>query len=292
MEYINNIIKLIHKRHSVRNFSLRIIEKEKIQEISEFFNSNKKGPLGSDVRFQIIDGSAYTENELKKLGTYGLMKGANMYISGAVNRNKYAMEDFGYCMEKNILKATSLGLGTCWQGGTLNRSAFAKKMEISGNEIIAAVSPLGYAEDKNTFKGQMASFTMGSNKRKKVKEIFFDSNINIPLNVNEHQKFAIVLDCVRWSPSAGNMQPWRIIKENFKYHFYLKENSNYNNDNHFQWFFRGKGNKLQNIDMGIAMAHFELAATDLGLGGKWILSEPELDKGNLKYIVSWVSDAN
>jgi hypothetical protein len=39
------------------------------------------------------------------------------------------------------------------------------------------------------------------------------------------------------------------------------------------------------------MAHFDLATTELGLYGKWQILEPNLNKGNkgnLKYIVSWI----
>ena len=47
---------------------------------------------------------------------------------------------------------------------------------------------------------------------------------------------------------------------------------------------------LQRVDMGIAMCHFEMTANELGIEGKWVLSDP----GNInipqdtEYIVSWV----
>jgi nitroreductase len=279
------VIDTIQKRYSVRNYNGRRIENEKIHQIREYLDSNKKGPLGSDVRFQIVDGSSYNAHELKKLGTYGLIKGARVFIAGTVNRNKYAMEDFGYCMEKNILMVTDLGIGTCWLGGTLNRSAFAAKLNIADNETIAAVSPIGYAESKNTIKGNIATLIMRSKKRKPVNRIFFNDNINNPLNLEECGDFATVLECVRRAPSAGNMQPWRVIKENHRFHFFLHEKVGYNNHRRYE------GVRLQNIDMGIAMAHFDLAASELGLSGKLQIVDPTLENGNLQYIASWVPDA-
>lgn len=96
---------------------------------------------------------------------------------------------------------------------------------------------------------------------------------------------ATVLECVRIAPSAGNFQPWRIIMENDCFHFFLYEKVWYNNHKRYE------GARLQNIDIGIAMAHFDLAASELGLSGKWQISAPNLEKGILKYIVSWVSDS-
>lgn len=90
---------------------------------------------------------------------------------------------------------------------------------------------------------------------------------------------------VRLAPSASNKQPWRIVKETGRdvFHSYLKENPIYN---------RILGEiKIQNLDLGIAMCHFELAARELGLKGSWeITGGTKLEtKGNeLKYIVSWI----
>ena len=47
---------------------------------------------------------------------------------------------------------------------------------------------------------------------------------------------------------------------------------------------------LQRVDMGIAMCHFELAAQELGLKGRWMVKEPEIEKPDslTEYAVSWV----
>jgi hypothetical protein len=42
--------------------------------------------------------------------------------------------------------------------------------------------------------------------------------------------------------------------------------------------------------MGIAMSHFELAAGELGLEGRWEVKEPQIQKpdASIEYIASWV----
>ena len=49
------------------------------------------------------------------------------------------------------------------------------------------------------------------------------------------------------------------------------------------------GVSLQDIDMGIAMCHFEVAMRELNQRGHWkILQAPQ--QGFLEYIVSWVGE--
>ena len=50
-------------------------------------------------------------SNLKNLGTYGIIKGARQFIIGTVKKQPKAIEDYGYCMENNILTAT----GTDWR---------------------------------------------------------------------------------------------------------------------------------------------------------------------------------
>ena len=279
---MESILDIIQKRHSVRSYSDREIEKNKIIELQQYFNSNRKGPFGSSVRFQLVNASSYNEDELKKFGTYGMIRGARSYIVGTVLPNDYALEDFGYCMEKNILRAIGLGLGTCWLGGSLNRRTFAETMGIRKDEIIAAVTPVGYPEpgSKGTLVSRMIVFGIGSKKRKAFEDIFYNTD-GKPLTSKNCENYTAALEAVRLGPSAGNLQPWRIVKENdkFNFHFYMEENTAYN---------KSRDVHLQNIDMGIAMCHFELAAKELNLKGKWEIDKPLIDMNRLKYTVSWM----
>ncbi len=277
---MENALKMINQRYSVRNYLDKEIEGKKQKAIKEFFANNTKGPMGNEVRVNLIHTSEYDENEVKSLIKYGIIKGAKTYMMGAVKSGTYAMEDFGYVMEKHILMLTQLGLGTCWLGGTFKRGSFAKKMNLAEGEVLPGISPIGYAAEKRTTRENVLRGLIGANKRKKTEELFFDNSYNVPLNLDEIGKYSEVLEAVRLGPSASNKQPWRIIKDaKGAYHMYLDENERYNN--------AIEGIKIQNIDMGIAMCHFEFAAKELNLPGQWVVSEPELDGGKFKYIVTW-----
>ncbi|MCJ7805920.1 MAG: nitroreductase, partial [Clostridia bacterium] len=63
------------------------------------------------------------------------------------------------------------------------------------------------------------------------------------------------------------------------FHLYLKENAIYNR-------LLGKI-RIQYIDMGIAMCHFEMVAREQGLPGSWTVNRPALDLSGLQYIATW-----
>jgi nitroreductase len=136
-----SIIETIKERTSCRTYSDRPIEPDKTEALKTFLKANTTSPFGSEIRFQLLNFNELGMSETRIPGTYGVIKGARQFMAGAVRNRPNAMEDYGYCMEKNILKATSLGLGTCWLGGTFNRSGFAVKMNLADAELLPSVIP-------------------------------------------------------------------------------------------------------------------------------------------------------
>jgi nitroreductase len=247
-----------------------------------YFQENIRGPFGNTLRYDLIDLTEAERAEMKSLGTYGVIKGASLFIAGAVTRGARAMEDFGFGMERNILFATALGLGTCWLGGTLNRAGFARKIGLSSEEFMPAVSPVGYPAEKRSMTDRAFRFMAKSDKRKPWAELFFDKMPGNPLPRETAAALGEVLESVRIGPSASNRQPWRIIRQGASHHFFLARTPGYN---------KMTGEiRLQEVDMGIALCHFELAATELGIGGSWRQAKPELDAGTWEYVVSWATE--
>jgi nitroreductase len=129
----------------------------------------------------------------------------------------------------------------------------------------------------------MFRFVAASDKRKPWHELFYLHDIDTFLDKKNSGNFDTPLECVRIAPSASNKQPWRIIqgRDQKAFHFYLKRTSGYENI--------VKDIKLQNVDMGIAMCHFDLSARELGLQGGWSVNDPQIKKDNMEYIVSWIA---
>jgi len=281
---MKNAIEQIKKRRSIRTYDDTPIEKEKIEELKDFLLQNVKGPFGNTVRFEVVDASEAEKDELKKLGTYGNIRGARIFLAGTVRKGTRSMEDFGYCMENLILKATELGIGTCWLGGSLNRSTFADKLKTNADEVIPAITPLGYAADKRWIMDRVIRTMSKGSARKHFGVIFFNADWNTPLEQVVCGQYSEVLEAIRLAPSASNKQPWRILKEKDKniFHFYLKENKIYNN--------ALKDIKIQNLDMGIAMCHLEMSVAELGLKGSWQPMKQTIGSKDLEYITSWIGD--
>jgi nitroreductase len=273
-------IETIKKRVSCRSFDGRSLDDNMKEKLRTFFRENTRGPFGNALRFELIDLTEAERAELKSLGTYGVIKGAALFIAGAVVKGARAMEDFGYGMERNILFAATLSLGTCWLGGTLNRAGFVRKIRLSSEEFMPAISPVGYAAEKRSLTDRAFRFMAKSDKRKPWEELFFDEKPGNPLVKDKTGAFEQALESVRIGPSASNRQPWRIIREGASWHFSLARTPGYD---------KMLGEiRLQEVDMGIALCHFELAAQELKIRGSWKEAKPAFDAGTLEYVVSWV----
>lgn len=262
------ISEIIKKRHSVRSYDNRELSKETMEELYNYLNeiNNSKGIFGGSVRVELVQ--KHAEEKEVKLGTYGVIKGANYYLAVAYKNNDYALEDLGFLFEKVILYCTSLGLGTVWLGGTFNKSNFSEAIQLNKDEKLPIVAPVGIEAEKKSIIAKV--FGGSSSKRKDFSQIFFNENFNTPLTYEEAKDYGEVLEMVRIAPSAMNKQPWRILKEGNSYHIYSE----------------GKA-EINRIDIGICMCHFYLCAKEKKLKGEFkVLNNKISDK--YKYVVSWV----
>lgn len=271
----------IKKRYSVRTYKpVEIPDDIKIKLKS--FSDKIEGPFGIKTRFSIIEDSNISEKTGGKIGTYGVIKGAKSYIAGTVKKGEHCMEELGFEMEAVILYAASMGVGTCWLGGTFKRSEFAKRMNLGEDEILPTITPIGYAADKKSITESLMRSLAKSNSRKEWNEIFFKDGFNTPLNEKEAGRYYQAFEAVRIAPSASNKQPWRIVKKEKSYHFYLYAAKGYSDR---------LGFNIQKIDMGIAMCHFEMTLKELGIDGKWFVDKEDSSigkNGGFEYIATWI----
>jgi len=279
MKFATSVIDIITKRKSVRTYTNTVFSTEILEKVKTILESYSVGYFGNKVTFSLIEKDFAKANQKLKLGTYGFISGAKYFIAGEVKKNDHAFEDCGYLLEKIILHLTELNIGTCWLGGTFSRNEFAVALNSDADTIIPAITPLGYATESKSIKENLIRLGAKADKRKAWSELFYDTNFATLLTNEAAGVFGKPLEMVRWAPSASNKQPWRILKNGNTFHFYLKRTPGYN-----KYF---KEIDLQKIDMGIAMAHFELACEELGLKGHWVINNPFILSRELEYVVSW-----
>jgi len=281
-----SILDVIRARSSWRGYDGRPLELGDRARLAEFIAALGPGPFGGLVRLQLVEASAEDRAELKKLGTYGMVRGARTFLAGAIKQAPMDMEDYGYVLERAILEATALGLGTCWLGASFNRSGFARAVNLAEGETLPAVSPVGYVAASRTAVDAVTRFFARAKKRKPSRELFFDGGFATPLAAEAAGPYAEALEMVRLAPSASNRQPWRLVKEAGRdiYHLFLSRSAVYS-----RFSASVAGADLQRVDMGIACCHFELAARALGLAGKWErLAPPALElPARTTYVATW-----
>ena len=85
-------------------------------------------------------------------------------------------------------------------------------------------------------------------------------------------------------PSASNRQPWRIVRDEAGFHFYVQRSAGYRDVIKL-----ARVVDLQRVDLGIAMCHFGLTATETGLSGAWEVRDPGIERPNglTEYVVTW-----
>jgi nitroreductase len=264
---------LIHARYSCRTYRDEPVAATAQAELSAWLAGHTTGPFGSRVRLALVAAAPGDREALKRLGTYGFIKGATGFLVGAVRRAPHDAEDYGYLVEHAILHATGLGLGTCWLGGTFTRSRFTARLGgLARDEIMPAVISLGYPANDGT--ARIREREAGS-RRLPASSLFFDERFDAPLALASGDPFAAALEAVRMAPSASNKQPWRLVRRGADWHFYLQRTKGY-----------GKGSPLfavlrladlQRVDLGIAQCHFELVARELGLSGDWVFDGPSAE---------------
>ncbi len=275
----------IKRRFSCRSYEKRSLDSRDQRRLSDFCAGRTIGPLGNRARFMLVHNSPGDSTELKGLGTYGMIQGAQAFVIGAIDAGPQAPEDFGYLMEEIILESTAMELGTCWLGGSFSRGNFAKKMALKENELLPAVTPVGYIPDKPRLLDRIIRRAAGSDNREPWEKLFSNEKFSQPLSKTAAGAYAEVLEMVRIGPSASNKQPWRIVRQGRRWHFYLQHNPAY-----LRQMQLAKIIDLQRVDMGIGMCHFALSAQALGLKGQWQIQDPGLEKSdpNQEYSVTWL----
>lgn len=262
------ITEAIQQRHSVRTYEDKPLDDATVAKI-EAYIAGLKAPFGAKCRIELVRAKAGPEPV--KLGTYGTIKGASDFLVLIIEEGLLAEEGAAYMFEQVVLYCASLGLGTCWLGGTFNRGSFRKQLHLKPGEKLRIASPVGYGSDKK--RGGIMSLFGGSKPkpRKPFTDNFFYGSFDSPLTEDESGAYVRPLEMVRIAPSANNSQSWRVVMDDKALHFY-----------------RSASFGFDSIDLGIALCHFEQTCLELNIPGYFevIGGAPEGKKAT--YAISWI----
>jgi len=274
----------IDVRKSIRTFQKKPLNSDDLGKISNYLNKleNLEGPFGNQFEFKLLIEQETLEKD--QIGTYGFIKNPQGYIFGSSIIETKSLFDYAFVLENIVLYLTALGIGTCWLGGRFRKQEAMSQLTLSENEIIPAITPIGYAHDKKRLKEKMIRTVLQARKRKSENELFFYEAFGQPLG-DRGKEFQRALHYVRVAPSAQNKQPWRLIfnSDLSQVHFYV---TNPLADHPLYMC------EPQYLDIGIAYNHFKAGLDEVEISGKLKMAEPDIEiPDEIFYITSWYREA-
>jgi nitroreductase len=230
-----NLTQAIEERRSRRKYSNTPIDFTIVSKLKRLINEYSK-QAGLRIELVLNNGKAF--NGFRK--SYGMFSGVNDYIGLIADKSdKTAAERLGYYGELLTLHAVSMGLGTCWVGGTFSRSD--TPFTLADGEALICVIVIGNADKNDSFKEKLIR-NLTHRKSKTAQEMFV-SDCPAP------DWFMRGMDAVQKAPSAINRQPVMFSYSGGNASAPVRDIS----DNSMV------------LDFGIAKLHFEIGAG----GGEW-----------------------
>ena len=126
----------ILSRHSVRQYRNRPLTEEQVKTLRQQIAESN---LAKNLHMQLV------LNDTKTLS--GIMakplrfRGASNYIAMVGKQSPSLQENLGYEGERLVLLAQTLGLNTCWVGGTFSRN---RNVDVNKDEMYVAVIAIGH----------------------------------------------------------------------------------------------------------------------------------------------------
>lgn len=236
----------IKMRTSVRTFDGNGLKPEHEKMLKEYLltKENRIGVFGSEINIQYL---TPTGEEFKSVGTYGVIKSAPAYLAISCKKTMENMVDCGYIIENLVLFLASIGIGSCWLGGTFKRQQLSLKTELAEDEFIPILLPIGYENLKKSFTDKAIRTIARSHSREPFNTRFFMNTFEESITEKE---LLDQLEFVKMAPSASNKQPWRLLATKEAIDFYIARTPNYDSER--------LGYDIQMIDIGIALAHYNL----------------------------------
>lgn len=249
---IENIKQSIENRKSVRTFESTEIAAEKLDAISELLTElNFDSTFADTFKIELINRTDLAENV--KLGTYGMIKGANHFLVLTSRNDEKSLLQLGYAGEQLVLKIESLDLVSVWLGGSYSRKDFRNIIEFTADYELQLVIPFGIGSEKKRLINSFA--VVISKNRLPIEKIAYIGRDLGDIRTLENAEIREGLELLRLAPSGANFQCWRVVVESDVLHFYTVKGL------------------TPEVDLGIGFSHFKLWMDACGYRSEIIYKE-------------------
>lgn len=277
--------KVIKDTRSVREYKDKKIDKKIIDDLLNDLNTQKglRDDIKIDFNF-LEDGKDAYEKLDGLVGYFGKLIKAPSYIYIVSQTKDGYLENAGYLGERLVLKATDLGLGSCWIDVSENIPKVKNILNVNDDEDIIGLLAIGYSRKESKIAGMydtkgrsvspLTQFGYPNidikytdapvSERMSIEDMAYikEWGKNATINDLENRGVAEAFYYIRLAPSWGNRQPWKFIIDGEKITLAVHKDEKV-------------GEKTAKIEAGIAMLYFELMIHESGIPGGWILKEPE-----------------
>ena len=281
---------LMRTRRSCRSFQARDLSPDDHAELMEYVRrqSEPASRLGDrPIRFEYV---------AAPLTVWPVVGGREFLVAIAPHEyDRRAIIDVGRCLQKIVLHATRMGLGTCWIGPGADHASIkqhlGERFDPNADHIVC-VCAVGYASRFLPLFIRIMSKAM--RRRRPLEDLFYeDPLLQTPLDTEGEPfgRFTRCYEACRWAPSSFNAQPTRAVvltqesegeegsPERIRVDFLASTDS--------RWY--------APVALGIWCANWETGCEALGIPGRFAVLEPQAhgagDAPRLpRYDLSWVED--
>ncbi len=200
-------IEELRQRHSVRKFADRQLPDDVTAALqAEVKDINDKYKT---IRFELRMDEPQVFADFKK--TYGMFSGVRNYLLAVVDTTDSDAEEIaGFAGEQFVMKAQTLGLGTCFVGATYD----AEKIDLNlkDNEKITFLIPFGYKEGEGNTEEYLNRYK-DTPRINRSPDTFYAEEMaffNLSEALSQMPWLEQGLEALACAPSGMNKQPVRV----------------------------------------------------------------------------------
>lgn len=276
-----DLFDLMRSRRSCRSFQTRKLTSADFDEFMGYVKLHSEAPTvgNSPVRFEYVSAP---------LTVWPTVNATQFLVAIAPKKyDRLAVMDVGRSLQKIVMDASRMGLGTCWIGPGADHASIMKNVGDRFNEEedhIICVCAVGYRS--SYIPMFIRIFNAQFYRRLPLSSLFFaDSNFKEPLNVETEpfNRFGRNYEICEWAPSSYNGQTTRCVAVTEK-----------NDLSRFDFYAATASRYYAAVATGIWIANWEMGCDALGIHGHFAVLPAE-ERGDQekedqlpKYDISWV----
>ncbi|MFW9928001.1 MAG: nitroreductase family protein [Candidatus Thorarchaeota archaeon] len=282
----DEMMQTLQVRRSIRTYDDVPLRQGDIELIKKYLSSEEllTGPFGRKFRIEFLDKGPMKNNA--SIGTYGYLKNPPAFLVAMAENDKYTLFECAYVFHGLVLFLTYKGLATCWLGGIFNQDDVRATTYVAPDEIVPAISPVGYSGKSFHLFGKLAGVVLKPKNRKPVEQIAFFGTFDKPFT-DQQSIFYDTIHIGTLAPNSQNKQSWRIVvsEDQTRMHMYVKHTLKKQVHDGF----RGYACPPEYLDIAIFYRQFEIAMNNKGRKGTLEIADPELKlpESDWEYIITW-----